>query len=75
MPLGHSQRHQQKRFVQGYAKLIAPLVHLTSFVWGGQQDKAFKALQDCLCRAPVLAMTEIGAPYEVVYDASGLSSS
>lgn len=64
-----------KRFVQGYTKLTDPLVHVTKkkvqFVWGRQQDKAFKALQDCLCYAPVLAMPELGAPYEVVCDASG----
>ena len=32
--------------------------------------KAFKGLQDCLCHAPVSAMPELGAPYEVVCDAS-----
>lgn len=43
-----------KRFVQGYAKLTAPLVQLTKknvrFVWGERQDKAFKGLQNCLCQ-------------------------
>ena len=64
-----------KRFVQGYAKLTAPLVQLTKksvqFVWGERQDKVFKKLQDCLCHAPVLAMPEVGEPYEVVCYASG----
>ncbi len=38
-----------KRFIQGYAKLTAPLVALTSrrvqFVWGEKQHKAFTQLQ------------------------------
>ena len=38
-----------KRFIQGYAKLTAPLVTLTSqrvqFVWGEKQQKAFTQLQ------------------------------
>ncbi len=37
-----------KRFVQGYAKLTAPLVRLTSkrvhFVWGERQEQAFRKL-------------------------------
>ena len=64
-----------KRFIQGYAKLTAPLVQLTRksvpFVWGLRQDKAFKQLKHCLGNAPVLAMPEAGAPYAVVCDAAG----
>ena len=52
-----------KRFVQGYAKLTAPLVRLTStrvqFVWGEKQDKAFCKLQWCLTNAPVLALPDL----------------
>jgi len=62
-----------KRFVQGYAKLTAPLVHLTSkrvqFVWGKKQDKAFCKLLWCLTNAPVLALPDPDAPYEVLCDA------
>jgi len=61
--------------VQGYAKLTAPLVHLTSkmvqFVRGERQDQAFCDLQWCLTNAPVLALPDPDAPYEVVCDACG----
>ena len=65
-----------KRFVQGYAKLTAPLVALTSkkaqFVWWERQETAFRKLQWCLTHAPVLALPDSDAPYEVVCDACGI---
>ncbi len=65
-----------KRFIQGYAILTAPLVALTSrrveFVWGQKQQKAFTQLQWCLTNAPVLALPDPAAPYEVIVDASGV---
>jgi len=65
-----------KRFIQGYAKLTAPLIDLSSgrvrFVWEEKQQKALTKLQWCLTNAPVLALPDPAAPYEVVVDASGI---
>ena len=40
-------------------------------MWGERQDKAFCKLQWCLTNAPVLALPDPDAPYEVVCDACG----
>ncbi len=61
--------------LQGVAKLTAPRVRLTSkrvqFVWGEKQDKAFGKLQWFLTNAPMLALPDPDAPYNVVCDACG----
>jgi hypothetical protein len=41
-------------------------------VWGEKQQKAFTQLPWCLTDAPVLALLNPAAPYEVVCDASGI---
>ena len=41
-------------------------------MWGKKQQKAFTQLQWCLPKAPVLALPDLAAPYEVVGDASGI---
>ena len=64
-----------KRFIQGYSKLVHPLVQLTRpklpFVWSRLVQSAFDDLKHCLCGAPVLALPNVDAHYEVVCDASG----
>ena len=62
-----------KCFIQGYSKLVHPLVQLTRprlpFVWSRLVQSAFDNLKHCLCDAPVLVLPD--AHYEVVCDASG----
>ena len=52
-----------RRFVRNFAELADPLVALTrkgvTFVWGGEQQKAFDALKACLLSAQIL-----GCPME-----------
>lgn len=49
-----------RRFVVGYAKLVAPLTYLTkkdvSNEWGETQQQSFVVLRKQLCCAPVLRM-------------------
>ena len=69
-----------KRFIQGCSLLVAPLVSLTRpkmpFLWGKLAQSAFAkasidALRHDLCHAPVLALPDVDAHYEVLYDSSG----
>jgi len=64
-----------KRFIQGYSSLVAPLVSLTRpkmpFLWGKLAQSAFDTLRHDLCHAPVLALPDVDAHYEVVCDSSG----
>ena len=66
-----------KRFVQGYSKLVEPLVRLTksSVKFDFQENvvaqQAFENLKWALSHAPVLALPDFSKPYEVVCDASG----
>ena len=66
-----------KRFVQGYSKLTAPLVELTKpmqtfdFETNASAKHAFNELKRCLSSAPVLALPNTAAPYQVICDASG----
>ena len=58
-----------KRFIQVYSSLVAPLVSLTRpkmpFLWGRLAQSAFDALKHDLCHAPVLALPDVDAHYEV----------
>ena len=64
-----------KKFVQGYSKLIFPLIELSkpsrSFDWNPQANNAFLMLKMLLNFAPVLALADLTAPFEVICDASG----
>jgi hypothetical protein len=68
-----------RRFIEGFSKLASPLTHLTmkklSYVWNEKCERSFVELTKRLCTTPVLALPEIGKPYEVYTDASkeGLS--
>ncbi len=61
--------------LQGFAKLTAPRVCLTSkrvqFVCGEKQDEAFGKLQWILTNAAMLALPDPDAPCKVVCDACG----
>ena len=39
--------------------------------WGGDEQSAFHQFKSCLCSAPILALPDLSAPYEVVCAASG----
>ena len=64
-----------KHYIQGYAKLVAPLRKLTEksvpFAFEGAAVKAFENLKYSLSHAPVLALPDPDLPFEVVVDASG----
>lgn len=63
--------------VQGYSKLVEPLVRLTNssvkfnFQENAEAQRAFGDLIRSLSHAPVLALPDFSQPYEVVCDASG----
>ncbi|KAK9079891.1 hypothetical protein SSX86_001564 [Deinandra increscens subsp. villosa] len=65
-----------RRFIQDFSKIALPMTKLTrkdtKFVWGDDQEKAFKSLKQKLTQAPVLTLPE-GTEDMVVYsDASKL---
>jgi len=64
-----------KHYIQGYAKLVAPLRKLTEksmpFVFEGAAVQACENLKYSLSHAPVLALPNPVLPFEVVVDASG----
>jgi hypothetical protein len=65
-----------RRFRQGYSKMVVPLTDLTRkdmrFIWTSECQEAFKKVKHALTNAPVLAPPELGKPFEVVLDASGV---
>ena len=65
-----------RKFIQGYAKLAAPLTDLTKtanpFIWTSQCQEAFDGIKWALTHAPVLASPDESKQYEVVSDASGI---
>ena len=64
-----------KRFAQGYSKLTSPLIDLTkpnrAFEWNAAAQSAFELMKMLLSSAPVLALADLTAPFEVICDASG----
>jgi hypothetical protein len=65
-----------RRFIQGYAKLAAPLTDLIKavnpFRWTTQCQESFEGIKWALTHAPVLASPDESKEYEVVSDASGI---
>lgn len=63
-----------RRFIQGYASLVAPLTALTGsktpWQWCDACQDAFEAVKKALISAPVLALPDLNKPYEVISDAS-----
>jgi hypothetical protein len=67
------------RFIEGFSKLASPLTWFTlkkePYIWKEDCEKSFLELKRRLYTALVLALLEMGKPYEVYTDASkeGLS--
>jgi hypothetical protein len=65
-----------RRFLQGYSKMVVPLTNLTRkdkrWEWTAECQEAFEKLKHALINAPVLAPPELGKPFEMVLDASGV---
>uniref|UniRef100_A0ABD2WYX2 RNA-directed DNA polymerase n=1 Tax=Trichogramma kaykai TaxID=54128 RepID=A0ABD2WYX2_9HYME len=63
-----------RRFIKGYATIAPPLQKLLrkteKFVWGEEQQKAFKDLVDRLCDYPVLKTPDFSKPFILTTDAS-----
>lgn len=66
-----------RKFVAGYANIVAPLYSLTSlkskWIWTKKCDDAFRKVKEILQRPPVLACPDLNAPYllRIYTDASG----
>ena len=64
-----------RRFVPGYASIVAPLTMLMKkdvlWQWGPLQRRAFDGLKSALCATPLLIYLDPSLPYTVVSDASG----
>lgn len=58
-----------RKFVHHFAILAKPLTQLLKkhqlFVWTTDHQKAFKALQQALCSAPVLAIPDFAKPFAI----------
>ncbi|GJX74990.1 putative reverse transcriptase domain-containing protein [Tanacetum coccineum] len=62
------------RFIENFSKIAKPLTLLTqknkTYVWGDEQDIAFRILKEKLCNALVLALPDGPDDFVVYYDAS-----
>ncbi|GJW04056.1 putative reverse transcriptase domain-containing protein [Tanacetum coccineum] len=63
-----------RRFIENFSKIAKPLTLLTqknkTYVWGDEQDEAFRILKEKLCNAPVLALPDRPDDFVVYCDAS-----
>jgi hypothetical protein len=63
-----------RRFIDGYAKLFAPLYKLTKkgvpWQWDKEQEEAFQLIQQAFTTAPVLLMPNVDKPFRIECDAS-----
>ncbi|GJT95631.1 putative reverse transcriptase domain-containing protein [Tanacetum coccineum] len=63
-----------RRFIENFSKIAKPLTLLTqknkTYVWGNEQDEAFRILKEKLCNAPVLALPDGPDNFVVYCDAS-----
>ncbi|GJY51377.1 putative reverse transcriptase domain-containing protein [Tanacetum coccineum] len=63
-----------RRFIENFSKIAKPLNLLTqknkTYVWGNEQDEAFRILKEKLCNAPVLALPDGPDDFVVYCDAS-----
>ncbi|KJE93004.1 hypothetical protein CAOG_08740 [Capsaspora owczarzaki ATCC 30864] len=66
-----------RRHVPNYAELARPMTMLTRknvpFVWSAECEKSFRAIQQALVQAPVLAYPDTSRPFEIFSDASDLA--
>ncbi|GJU86289.1 putative reverse transcriptase domain-containing protein [Tanacetum coccineum] len=77
--LGHVVNHDglagyYRRFIENFSNIAKPLTLLTqknkTYVWGDEQDEAFRILKEKLCNAPMLALPDGPDDFVVYYDAS-----
>ncbi|GJW69463.1 reverse transcriptase domain-containing protein [Tanacetum coccineum] len=65
-----------RRFIENFSKIAKPLTLLTqknkTYVWGDEQEEAFRILKEKLCNAPVLALPDGPDDFVVYCDASKL---
>ncbi|GJU97702.1 reverse transcriptase domain-containing protein [Tanacetum coccineum] len=63
-----------RRFIENFSKIAKPLTLLTqknkTYVWGDEQDEAFRILKEKLCNAPMLALPDRPDDFVVYCDAS-----
>ncbi|GKF44257.1 putative reverse transcriptase domain-containing protein, partial [Tanacetum coccineum] len=63
-----------RRFTENFSKIAKPLTILTqknkAYVWGEEQEDAFRILKEKLCNAPVLALPDGPNNFVVYCDAS-----
>nr|GEY98849.1 putative reverse transcriptase domain-containing protein [Tanacetum cinerariifolium] len=63
-----------KRFIKDFSKIAKSLTELTQknkkYIWGEDQETAFKLLKQKLCEAPILALLEGNDDVVVYCDAS-----
>ncbi|CAJ2642448.1 unnamed protein product [Trifolium pratense] len=63
-----------RRFIEGFAKIVAPLTNLTRknqiFAWTDDCEKSFQLMKEKLTTSPVLVLPQPAEPYEVYCDAS-----
>ena len=64
-----------RKFILGYSNLTAPMTELTkknvNWFWSTACDKAFQELKSKLSTAPVLAIPDPAAPFELITDSCG----
>ncbi|GJV69100.1 putative nucleotidyltransferase, ribonuclease H [Tanacetum coccineum] len=62
------------RFIENFSKIAKPPTLLTqknkTYVWGNEQDEAFRILKENICNAPVLALPDGPDDFVVYCDAS-----
>nr|GFB13412.1 retrotransposable element Tf2 [Tanacetum cinerariifolium] len=63
-----------RRFIEEFSKIARPMTKLTQkkvkFEWGDKQEKAFQAIKQILCSAPILALPKGSEDFVVYCDAS-----
>jgi hypothetical protein len=66
-----------RRFILNFSKIVKPVTELlkkeNKYVWSDACDEAFKHLKKLLTTSPVLAQPDTTKPFDVYYDASGIS--
>jgi hypothetical protein len=67
-----------QRFINGYAKLFAPLYKLTKkgvpWQWYKEQEEAFQLIKQAFIMAPVLLMPNVNKPFCIECDASNYAT-